>query len=106
MVHAHGIPLAFEDPARVLDVVTRLTSTHEAGEAIPWQVSDAPADYIANLLKVIVGIQIPVQRWVGKWKASQNRPAEDQQGVAAGWNKQASDGAVHMAAFVTARVKT
>lgn len=105
IVHAHGVPLAFEDPQRVLDVVTRLTQTHEAGQARPWQVADAPADYIANLLKVIVGIEIPVQRWVGKWKVSQNRPSADQQGVAAGLNGQGSDAAARMATLVQNRIK-
>ena len=105
IVHAHGVPLAFEDPVRVLDVVRRLTQTHEAGQARPWQVADAPADYIANLLKVIVGIEIPVQRWVGKWKVSQNRPSADQQGVAAGLNGQGSEAAARMAALVQNRIR-
>jgi len=104
-VHAHGVPQAFEDPAHVLDVVTRLTQTHEAGQAHPWQVSDAPADYITNLLKVIVAIEIPVQRWVGKWKVSQNRPASDQHGIAAGLSGQGRPAAVEMAALVRQRIK-
>ena len=105
IVHAHGVPLAFEDPVRVLDVVRRLTQTHEAGQARPWQVADAPADYIANLLKVIVGIEIPVQRWVGKRKVSQNRPSADQQGVVAGLNAQGSEAAARMAALVQNRIR-
>lgn len=99
VVHAHGVPQAFDDPQRVLDLVTRLTQVHEAGQALPWQVSDAPADYIANLLKAIIAVEIPVQRWVGKWKVSQNRPAADQQGVVAGLNAQGGEVA-RMAALV------
>jgi transcriptional regulator len=106
VVHAHGVPHAFEDPTRVLDIVTRLTQQHEAGQALPWQVSDAPADYIDNLLKVIVGIEIPVQRWASKWKVSQNRPSSDQQGVAAGLAGQATESAAQMAALVQQRIKT
>ena len=105
IVHAHGVPLAFEDPDRVLDVVTRLTQTHEAGQARPWQVADAPADYIDSMLRVIVGIEIPVQRWVGKWKVSQNRLSADQQGVATGLSGQASEAAARMAALVQIRIK-
>lgn len=99
-VHAHGVPQAFDDPARLLDLVTRLTRTHEARQAQPWQVSDAPADYLNSMLTAIVGIEIPVQRWVGKWKVSQNRPAADQQGVAAGLMAQGSEAAAQMAALV------
>ena len=104
-VHAHGVPQAFDDPARVLDLVTRLTQIHEAAQALPWQVSDAPADFVASLLKAIVGIEIPVQRWIGKWKVSQNRPAVDQQGVAAGLNGQGDGAAAQMAELVKQRIK-
>ena len=82
-----------------------MTQVHEAGQALPWQVSDAPADYIHKLLRVIVGIEIPVQRWVGKWKVSQNRPAADQQGVAAGLAGQPGEAAAQMAALVQTRIK-
>ena len=104
-VHAHGVPQAFEDAERILEVVTRLTQTHEAGQALPWQVSDAPVDYISKLLRVIVGIEMPVQRWVGKWKVSQNRPTADQQGVAAGLAGQPGEAAAQMAALVQTKIK-
>jgi transcriptional regulator len=104
-VHAHGVPRAFNDPTRVLDVVTRLTQTHEAAQALPWQVADAPADFVASLLKAIVGIEIPVQRWIGKWKVSQNRPAADQQGVVAGLQGQGNEEAGQMAALVHQRIQ-
>ncbi len=103
VVHAHGVPQAFEDPQRVLDVVSRLTQVHEAGQALPWQVSDAPADYIARLLQAIVAVEIPVQRWEGRWKVSQNRPTPDQQGVAAGLNGLGTPAATAMAALVRQR---
>ncbi|MCJ7798571.1 MAG: FMN-binding negative transcriptional regulator [Polaromonas sp.] len=102
-VHAHGTAQAFDDPARLLTLVTRLTQVHEASQAQPWQVLDAPADYLASMLKAIVGIEIPVQRWVGKWKVSQNRPAADRQGVVAGLMAQGSDAAAQMAALVQQR---
>jgi transcriptional regulator len=47
-------------------------------------VEDAPPDYIAGQLKGIVGIEMPIARLEGKWKVSQNRPAQDRQGVVAG----------------------
>ncbi len=84
VVHAHGLARAIDDRAQVLAIVTRLTETHEATQALPWKVSDAPADYLDSMLGAIVGIEITVTRWVGKFKASQNRPATDRQGVAAG----------------------
>jgi len=83
-VHAYGPVEFFQDPERLLDVVTRLTRKHEAARAKPWAVSDAPADFIAAQLRGIVGIRIPVVRFEGKRKMSQNRPMADRVGVAAG----------------------
>ncbi len=50
-----------------------MTTQHESGFPTPWQVSDAPADYIASQMKGIIGIEIPITRIEGKWKVSQNK---------------------------------
>jgi transcriptional regulator len=83
-VHIHGRLRVVEEPAALLGIVTRLTDRHEAERAQPWAVSDAPADYIATMLKGIVGLELLVERVEGKAKLSQNRPAEDQAAVRAG----------------------
>jgi len=100
VVHAHGTPRAIEAPDEVLAIVTRLTQTHEAGTAVPWAVSDAPADYIEQMLKAIVGIEIAVERWVGKWKASQNRGVPDRLGTVAGLRQRGGEQGLGMAALV------
>ncbi len=84
VVHAHGKARVITDKAQLLAIVTRLTDTHEARRAAPWQVSDAPDDYIEQRLTGIVGIEIVVSERVGKFKNSQNRPLEDRAGVAVG----------------------
>jgi transcriptional regulator len=61
--------------------VTRLTERFESASAAPWRVSDAPPDFIDKQLGAIVGIEITVTRLAGKWKVSQNRPAQDRAGV-------------------------
>lgn len=82
VVHAHG-PLQVVDDARWLqDLVTHLTARHEAPQPRPWAVTDAPDDFVQQMLRAIVGIQIPVERLLGKWKVSQNRSAADRDGVA------------------------
>ncbi len=83
-VHAYGRLETFDDPARLLALVTRLTDRHEAERPAPWAVSDAPEDFVAGQLKGIVGFVLTVTRLDGKWKTSQNRPATDRAGVAAG----------------------
>jgi transcriptional regulator len=83
-VHAYGRIEFFEDAARLLDVVTRLTDLHEGPRAEPWAVTDAPPDFIQAQLRGIVGLRMQIARIEGKRKMSQNRSAEDRAGVAAG----------------------
>jgi transcriptional regulator len=83
-VHAYGPVEFFQEADRLLGVVTRLTNMQEASRAKPWAVGDAPADFIAAQLRGIVGVRIPVTRFEGKRKMSQNRPEADRIGVAAG----------------------
>jgi len=83
-VHAHGPLRAIDDPAWLREFVSRLTDRHEGTRAVPWQVTDAPADFVERQLGAIVGIEIPVRRLEGKWKVSQNRGPADRAGVVAG----------------------
>ena len=83
-VHAYGTTEVFEDAERLLALVSRLSSKHEAGRPEPWAVSDAPVDYIDSMLKAIVGFRLPITRLQGKRKLSQNRDARDQAGVRQG----------------------
>lgn len=84
VVHARGPLQVREDAAWLRDLVSRLTAQQEAGRPRPWATGDAPADYIAQMLAAIVGIEIPLVRLEGKWKMSQNRNPADRDGVAAG----------------------
>jgi len=83
-VHAYGVAEVFSDATRLLEVVTGLTDKHETGRAAPWAVADAPADYIDKMLGAIVGFALPIARLEGKRKLSQNRSAEDINGVREG----------------------
>lgn len=84
VVHARGPLRVIEDRDWLRALVGRLTAQHEAGRPDPWQVTDAPGDYVETQLRGIVGVEIPITRLEGKWKVSQNRPADDRAGVAAG----------------------
>jgi len=83
-IHAAGPITFFDDPDRLLDVVTRLTERHEGSRDAPWAVSDAPPDFVQGMLRGIVGFSIQIARLEGKWKMSQNRPEPDRAGVIAG----------------------
>ena len=85
VVHARGTLRAVEDAPWLHGLVSRLTDHHEAPRDTPWAVSDAPDDYVQQMLRAIVGIEITVASLVGKWKISQNRSEADRLGVAAGF---------------------
>jgi transcriptional regulator len=84
VVQAHGPLRAIDDRAWLRAQVERLVQRHEATQPQPWHVADAPAAFVEQQLAAIVGIEIPLTRLTGKWKVSQNRPAADRTGVAAG----------------------
>jgi len=84
MVQARGRFRAVDDADWLRAFVTRLTERHEAPRTQPWAVTDAPADYIATMLRAIVGIELVLTALTGKWKVSQNRSAADREGVARG----------------------
>jgi transcriptional regulator len=75
VVHAHG-KASLLDEAELHDLVTRLAAIYEAGNAKPWRLSEQPAAYVSGMLANIVGFAIDVERLEGKFKLSQNRPAE------------------------------
>lgn len=83
-VHAYGPAEFFDDPDRLLELVTKLTDRHEGPRAKPWAVTDAPAPFIQAQLRGIVGLRLPITRIEGKRKMSQNRSEADRRGVAAG----------------------
>lgn len=100
VVHVHGRPTFIEDRDWLYAHVNQLTNEHESGQAHPWQVEDAPADFTEALVGAIVGVEIPIQRIEGKWKTSQNRPERDRQGVMAGLLAKGDSESAAMAALV------
>ena len=101
-VHAWGPPRVVDDEDWLRRQIDGLTRRQEASRPVPWAVDDAPADFVAGLLKGIVGIEVPIARIEGKWKASQNRPEADRAGVAAGLRREGGAGDP-MAALVDER---
>lgn len=102
-VHAYGRVRYTSDPVFLRHHVGRLTAQNEAGRAAPWSVEDAPAEYVDRMLGAIVGVQVEITRLEGKWKMSQNRPAEDIDGVVAGLGAADNAGERDVAAVVQAR---
>lgn len=106
VVHATG-PIHVRDDRRWLRAqIERLVQRHESTQPKPWQVSDAPEDFIEKQLSAIVGIEIPIAKLVGKWKVSQNRSDADRAGVVTGLRKLDTPSAEAMAELVRSRAPT
>ena len=89
-----------EDRAWLRGFVEGLTNRYEGGRADPWHITDAPSDYIEQMLGAIVGIEMPITRLEGKWKVSQNRPGQDRDGVIDALAREGRDSASAMADLV------
>ena len=81
-VHAYGRPRAQTNEAESWPLLAAQVETFEAGREPPWR-PDLPADYRAKMLAGIGGVSIPVERWDGKFKLSQNRSEADRERVTA-----------------------
>jgi transcriptional regulator len=77
-VHVYGSVTTLHGPARVADIVERLTARFERSQQRPWQPT-----YDESLLHAIVGLEIKITRVEGKLKLSQNRSAQDRAAVIA-----------------------
>ncbi len=82
-VHAQGSIRFIQDADWILAHLNALSDRHEKSFAHPWKVSDAPDDFIARLTQMIIGFEIEIKELKGKWKLSQNRPAQDRASVIA-----------------------
>jgi len=69
VVHAYGYLKVIEDGEWLMAHLKQLTKIHEAGSSIPWQIGDAPADYVASQLKGIVGLEMAIERLEGSGRS-------------------------------------
>ena len=70
-----------KDTSDVRASLSALTDHMESHRDVPWQVSDAPEDYIAGLTRAIVGIQLSMRQITYVRKLSQNKTERDANAV-------------------------
>lgn len=100
VVHVHGSIKFIHEEQWLKTHLEELTRFQEAALENPWQLTDAPEDYINKMIKGIVGIEFKVQRMVGKYKVSQNRDNSDKLGVIVGLNELGDDTSSAMAKII------
>jgi transcriptional regulator len=100
LVQAHGELEFHDDPVWLLEHLREITRRQEGHRQVPWEVSDAPDEFIARQLNGIVGIEFAVTRLEGKWKVSQNRSEQDRNGVQRGLLLEPGEDAVAVSRLV------
>jgi transcriptional regulator len=78
-VHAHGTPRLVEATA-LRQIVEDTVKQYESAQPTPW-LMPLPEDYVATMLRAVVGFEIPITRLEGKLKLNQNRRPADVAGV-------------------------
>lgn len=93
--HLRGHLTFIHDDNWKLNMLTCLTVQQENKiiQKQPWRITDAPTEYISNQLKAIIGIEISITSIEAKWKISQNKTAEDKQGILNGLADQNTENA-------------
>ena len=66
----------------------------------PWSLSDAPSDYINAMCRAIVGVKLTIHNFEAKFKLSQNKTLDNQQGVIDGLTQLQSATADNMATLI------
>jgi transcriptional regulator len=84
IVHAYGRTEIIEDGAWLLRHVTELSAQQESPYEVQWKTSDAPEQYLAAMIRGIVGVRVSISRVDAKAKMGQNRETRDRLGAADG----------------------
>ena len=100
VVHVHGTLKIIENHDWLLNHINQQTDKNEQHYETPWKVSDAPEDYIESQLKGIVGIEIEITRFDGKWKMSQNKNKADKEGIVKGLYDEDNENAKKMSKMI------
>lgn len=79
-VHVYGIARVIYDETWLAQLLDETVQRYESERPQPWP-NPLPDDFRRNLMKSIVGFEIPITRWEGKFKLSQNRSEQDRSNV-------------------------
>jgi transcriptional regulator len=101
-VHVTGTFRAVHERDALLQIVRDTVAVYEGPRPQPWWLGE-PDDYLERMLRAIVGFRIEVSGMEGKWKLSQNRPAEQRERVRRALREQGGDDAEAIADLMERR---
>ena len=99
-------PQLITDANQIKQIVATMTDffEHELKQTNPshepWSLSDAPSDYINAMCRAIVGVKLTIHNFEAKFKLSQNKTLDNQQGVIDGLTQLQSATADNMATLI------
>ncbi len=79
-VHVQGRVQIVDDGAAVFAIMKNLVGHFEATKPQPWRIEQAMPTWEEDV-RLIVGLQIEIESWEGKFKLNQNRILPDRQNV-------------------------
>lgn len=83
VVHAYGRMRLHRDRQSLADGIRTMTDYFEGDRPDAWRVDEAPSNFIDALVDHIVGVEIEVVNYVGKWQVGQQRSQADRAGIVA-----------------------
>jgi len=92
VVHVNGTLTFKRDAQWLFEHLQALTRDNEKSVGESWEMTDAPADYLAKLVQSIVGIEIRINRMSGKWKTTLVQPQKNRASVVAGLERVGAQG--------------
>lgn len=102
-VHVYGQVRVIRDPQWLLEHITRLTENNEKGRENQWAVEEAPSDFVKGSARHIVGLEISIDSFQGKFQASQQYKESTRSSIVDGILAENNDGAEALATMIKSR---
>ena len=98
-------PTLYFDSENLQQIIGTMTDSFErqftARNHQPWSLADAPKEYVEAMCRAIVGFKLTIKSVEAKFKLSQNKSAENVNGVIEGLREVNTPNAINMAELVS-----
>lgn len=96
-VHAYGVPRLLDAP-ELFATLRDSVAAFENGRENPWLFESLTEEYVQQMIRGIVGFEMPITRLEGKFKLNQNRSEADRESVVAALEQSGDPMSVALAA--------
>jgi len=105
-VHVYGKIEVCDDPKWMLRHLHGLTTNNEADLEDPWKMAEAAAGFLKNASKYIVGLEITVDKLVGKTLASQQYSTKTKLSIIEGLRREKGQMGEAVANVISSQIDT